>query len=188
MNTTAIEQLKVRTTRRAERERLLDVAYTVVDSPVGELVMAATPRGVVRVAFGGERLDDVLEELALTVSPRILEAPKRLDPARRELERYFEGRLRRFDVDLDWRLISGFQRRVLRATAAIPYGETMSYGEVAADAGNPRAFRAAGTALGRNPLPPFVPCHRVLRSGGALGGYGGGLDKKRFLLRLEGAL
>jgi methylated-DNA-[protein]-cysteine S-methyltransferase len=173
---------------RAEREGLLDVAYATIGSPFGELVVAETGRGVVKISFGHESPDEVVEELASAVSPRVLEAPARLDPVRRELDEYFEGRLHRFTVPLDWQLAHGFQTRVLRATAAIPYGETRSYGEVAEEAGNRRAFRAAGTALGRNPLPLIVPCHRVLRSGGVIGNYGGGPEMKEALLRLEGAL
>jgi methylated-DNA-[protein]-cysteine S-methyltransferase len=173
---------------RAEREGLLDVAYATLDSPFGELVVAETERGVVKISFGQESPEEVVEELAWTVSPRILESPARLDPVRRELHDYFEGRLDRFTVPLDWQLIHGFQTQVLRATAAIPYGETRSYGEVAAEAGNRRAFRAAGTALGRNPLPLIVPCHRVLRAGGVIGNYGGGPEMKEALLKLEGAL
>ena len=173
---------------RAETEGLLDVAYARLDSPFGELLVAETGKGVVRISFGEESPDEVVEELAWTVSPRVLEAPARLDPVRRELDQYFEGRLHDFTVPLDWQLISGFQTKVLRATAAIPYGETRSYGEVAAEAGNRRAFRAAGTALGRNPLPLIVPCHRVLRAGGVIGNYGGGPEMKEALLKLEGAL
>jgi methylated-DNA-[protein]-cysteine S-methyltransferase len=173
---------------RAEREGLLDVAYAEVDTPVGRLLLAATPRGLVRVSFPVETPEQVLEQLAATVSPRILESPARLDDARRELDRYFEGRLRDFDVPLDWQLTRGFYRKVLRATARIPYGKTRSYSQVAKRAGSPRAVRATGTALGSNPLPIIVPCHRVLRTGGALGGYGGGLETKQRLLELEGAL
>ena len=173
---------------RAETEGLLDVAYATLDSPFGELVVAETGKGVVKISFGQESTDEVVEELAWTVSPRVLEAPARLDPVRRELDQYFEGRLHDFTVPLDWQLIGGFQTKVLRATAAIPYGETRSYGEVAAEAGNRRAFRAAGTALGRNPLPLIVPCHRVLRAGGVIGNYGGGPEMKEALLKLEGAL
>lgn len=174
--------------RRADREGLLDVAYTEIDSPVGPLLAAATPRGLVRLTFPVESHETVLEQLASKVSPRILESPARLDDVRRELDRYFEGRLQQFDLPLDWQLTRGFYRKVLRATARIPYGQTRSYSEMANKAGNPRAVRAAGTALGSNPLPIIVPCHRVLRSGGALGGYGGGLDVKQALLELEGAL
>jgi methylated-DNA-[protein]-cysteine S-methyltransferase len=174
--------------RRAEREGLLDVAYAEVDSPVGRLLVATTPRGLVRVSFPIESSEKVLEELAGSVSPRILESPTKLDEARRELERYFEGRLHDFDLPLDWQLTQGFYRKVLRATARIPYGQTRSYKQMAKRAGSPRAVRATGSALGSNPLPIIVPCHRVLRTGGALGGYGGGLETKQALLELEGAL
>jgi methylated-DNA-[protein]-cysteine S-methyltransferase len=176
-------------TGRAEAEGLIDVAYTSVDSPLGPLVVAGTPKGLVRVSyteFRGE--DEVLEELARRVSPRVLEAPARLDPVRRELDEYFEGQRHDFDVPIDWSYLAGFTREVLRATARIGFGEVSSYAGVAAEAGSPRAVRAAGNALGSNPMPVVVPCHRVLRSGGKLGGYTGGLEKKEFLLRLEGAL
>jgi methylated-DNA-[protein]-cysteine S-methyltransferase len=174
---------------RAGDEGLLDVAYAVLDSPVGPLLAAGTKRGLVEIGYGADRqLDRMLERLAARVSPRVLEAPARLDAVRRELEEYFEGRRLRFDLALDWSLTSGFTRRVLRATARVPYGKVSSYREVAARAGNERAVRAAGNALGANPIPIVVPCHRVLRSGGALGGYGGGVERKEFLLRLEGAL
>ena len=176
-------------TARAEAEGLIDVAYTSVDSPLGPLVVAATPKGLVRVSyteFRGE--DEVLEELAARVSPRVLEAPARLDPVRRELDEYFEGRRQDFDVPIDWSYLAGFTREVLRATARIGFGDVSSYAGVAAEAGSPRAVRAAGNALGANPMPVVVPCHRVLRTGGKLGGYTGGLERKEFLLRLEGAL
>jgi methylated-DNA-[protein]-cysteine S-methyltransferase len=174
---------------RAEAEGLLDVAYTSVDSPLGPLVVAATPKGLVRVSyseFRGE--DEVLEELARRVSPRVLEAPARLDPVRRELDEYFEGRRQGFDVPIDWSYLAGFTREVLRATAHIGFGQVSTYAGVAAEAGSPRAVRAAGNALGANPMPVVVPCHRVLRTGGTLGGYTGGIERKEFLLRLEGAL
>ena len=176
-------------TERADEEGLLDVAYTSVDSPLGPLVVAATPQGLVRVSyseFRGE--DEVLEELARRVSPRVLEAPARLDGVRRELDEYFEGRRERFDVPIDWSYLAGFTREVLRATAAIRFGEVSTYAGVAKEAGSPRAVRAAGNALGANPMPVIVPCHRVLRTGGSLGGYTGGLERKEFLLRLEGRL
>lgn len=166
-----------------------DVAYGRVATPVGTLVAALTPRGLVRLAYedfnGG--LDVILDDLSARVSPRILEDEDAVDPVRTELEEYFAGQRRRFDVPLDWSLTSDFQRRVLRATAAIPFGQTRTYAEVAALAGRPGAARAAGTALGRNPMPVIVPCHRILRGGGALGGYTGGLDRKRTLLAVEGA-
>jgi methylated-DNA-[protein]-cysteine S-methyltransferase len=174
---------------RAAAEELLDVAYATVDSPVGPLVVAATPRGLVRVAYTGFGDDAaVLDELARKLSPRILEAPARLDPVRRELDEYFEGRRTGFDVPIDWELTTGFTNAVLRATAQIEFGRTSTYAEVARQAGSPRAVRAAGNALGANPIPVVVPCHRVLRTGGALGGYTGGLERKEFLLRLEGVL
>jgi len=173
---------------RADAEGLVDVAYATFESPLGTGHVAVTDRGIVSVSlptFGAESFVERLSE----VSPRVLEVPRRLDGARRELEQYFEGRRREFDLDLDWRLVrSKFASRVLHATARVPYGATTSYGEVAAEAGNARAFRAAGTALGHNPIPIVVPCHRVLRAGGVLGNYGGGPEMKAFLLRLEGAL
>jgi methylated-DNA-[protein]-cysteine S-methyltransferase len=188
VNSTQGEALGERFIRRAEQEGLLDIAYTEFDSPVGRLLLAATPRGLVRVTFPIEEPETVLEQLAETVSPRILESPAKLDEVRRELDRYFAGKLEDFEVPLDWQLTRGFYRKVLRATARIPYGQTRSYGEMAKKAGSPRAVRATGTALGSNPLPIIVPCHRVLRSGGALGGYGGGLGVKQTLLELEGSL
>jgi methylated-DNA-[protein]-cysteine S-methyltransferase len=181
-------QLKERLVEGAASEGLLDIAYTTADSPFGPLLLAATRRGVVRIGMPTQDDDALLEELAARISPRVLEAPARLDEARRELDLYFEGRLRDFDLPLDWRLSRDFRRRALRAVARIPYGETRSYAQVARRAGNERAVRAAGSACGSNPIPIVVPCHRVLRTGGALGGYGGGLAMKEALLRLEGAL
>jgi methylated-DNA-[protein]-cysteine S-methyltransferase len=171
---------------RAEREGLVDVAYTTVDSPLGELLLAATREGLARVAYPLNDFDTVLEDLARRLSPRVVEAPGRLDDARRELDEYFEGRRREFDLPLDLSVTSGFSRRVLEATAGIGFGEQATYRDVARAAGSEGAVRAAGSALGRNPVPVVVPCHRVLRTGGGLGGYTGGLDKKRFLLDLEG--
>jgi len=175
--------------RRADREGLAEVGYASFDTPLGSALVASTGRGLVRVGLPGERPERVLEEIAAGVSPRILELPQRLDSERRELEEYFEGRRRRFDLRLDWRLTApGFGRRVLDQTARLPYGVTASYGEIAARAGSPRAYRAAGTALGHNPLPIVVPCHRVVLSGGRVGNYGGGPAMKEWLLRLEGAI
>ena len=171
---------------RADREGLIDVAYATVDAPVGELLVAGTSRGLVRIAFGGIPHDKILVELSEDVSPRVMEAPGRLDAIRRQLDEYFEGRRKQFDVPLDWRLSHGFGRRVLRHTARIPYGEVSTYKSMAAAAGSPRGARAAGNALGSNPIPIVVPCHRVLHSGGGIGGYGGGLDRKALLLELEG--
>jgi methylated-DNA-[protein]-cysteine S-methyltransferase len=173
----------------ASEEGLLDVAYATLDTPLGTALVAATPRGVVRLALPNEELDRVIEQLAADLSPRVLEYPARLDEARRELEEYFEGRRDQFELPLDWSLSHpGFYRRVLRATSRVPLGEVITYGDAAARAGNPRAFRAAGTALGSNPIPIVVPCHRVIRAGGELGNYGGGPEMKRFLLELEGAV
>jgi methylated-DNA-[protein]-cysteine S-methyltransferase len=176
-----------RLSERAAAEGIADVSYTPVDSPFGTLLAAATTRGLVRVAFPEEDVDSVLERLARRLSPRIVEAHAPLDPLRRELDEYFAGRRHEFDLPLDWSLIGPFGRRVLRVTSEIPYGGVLSYAEVATEAGSPRGSRAAGNALGSNPMPIVIPCHRVLRSGGNLGGYGGGLERKRWLLDLEGA-
>jgi methylated-DNA-[protein]-cysteine S-methyltransferase len=173
---------------RAAEEGLLDVAYTSMDSPFGTLLLAQTARGLVRVGLPNQDSDTLLVDLADRVSPRVLEAPAELDPVRRELDLYFAGKLDRFDLPLDWRLSGGFRQRVLRAINRIPYGQTRSYTEMARKAGNERAVRAAGSACGSNPIPLVVPCHRVLRTGGALGGYGGGLPMKQALLELEGVL
>ncbi len=160
-----------------------------MDTPVGDALVAATGRGLVSVGLPNRELDDFLAEIAAGISPRIVEAPAALDEVRRELDQYFTGGRREFDVDLDWQLVpGGFYRKVLRATAKLPFGITATYGEIAGRAGNPRAHRAAGTALGANPLPIVVPCHRIVRSGGDPGNYGGGPGMKRWLLRLEGAL
>ena len=173
----------------ADAEREAEVGYATVETPLGLAMLAATRRGLVRVGLPNESLEEFLDELAADLSPRILELPNRLDLARRELSEYFEGRRSEFDLRLDWSLAgSGFSRRVLRETAKLPYGATSTYGELAARAGNPRAYRAAGTALGHNPLPLVVPCHRVLRAGGVIGNYGGGPWMKEYLLRLEGAI
>ena len=174
--------------RRAADAGLLDLAYAEIDSPLGPLLAVSTPAGLVHLGYPNRPRDAQLEQLAERISPRIVEAPGRLDEVRRELDEYFAGRRHDFGLALDWQLTAGFVRAVLERTAAIPFGETRTYGEVAAAAGSPRAFRAAGRALGANPIPIVVPCHRVLRSGGALGGYGGGLDVKRELLTLEGVL
>ena len=170
----------------AAAAQLLDIAYGELDSPVGRLLLAATPAGLVRLAYldAGDE-EAILADLAARVSPRMLAAPRKLDGARRELDEYFAGRRRRFELALDWRLVGAFARRVLSATIAIPYGSVSTYLEVAGAAGSPRGSRAAGNALGSNPLPIVIPCHRVLRSGGALGGYTGGLDRKRALLAIE---
>jgi len=165
---------------------LLDVAYATLDSPVGTLLVATTPRGLVRIAYlDRDDEESVLRQLARKVSPRVLASRRRLDTTRRELDQYFEGTRRGFDLPLDWRLTHGFGRRVLQATARIPYGEVSNYKQVATAAGSPRGSRAAGNALGSNPMPIVVPCHRVLHAGGGLGGYTGGVDRKRYLLGVE---
>jgi methylated-DNA-[protein]-cysteine S-methyltransferase len=175
---------------RADSEGLADVAYATFDSPLGPGLIAATERGVVRIALPNSRPDEAIDSIAQELSPRVLELPARLDSERRQLDEYFAGRRREFGFELDWRLVApGFYRRVLRATSRrLPFGTTASYGDVAAWAGNPRAYRAAGTALATNPIPLVIPCHRVLRAGGDIGQYGGGPEMKEFLLRLEGAI
>jgi methylated-DNA-[protein]-cysteine S-methyltransferase len=177
-----------RFSERAAAEGLAEISYAALDSPFGALLAAATTSGLVRLAFPEEGIDPVLEGLAQRLSPRIVEAGKGLEPVRRELDDYFSGRRRDFELALDWSLIGPFGQKVLHATAAIPYGAMLTYTEVAAIAGSPRGSRAAGNALGSNPIPIVIPCHRVLRTGGGLGGYAGGLERKRFLLELEGAL
>lgn len=165
-----------------------DIAVRTVASPVGDLLLAATPAGLVRVAFAAEDHDAVLEELGRRVSPRIVDSPTRLDAAAREIDEYFDQRRTRFDVPLDRRLSAGFRLEVLMHLSEVPFGRTESYTQVAAALGKPRAVRAVGTACATNPIPVVVPCHRVLRSDGALGGYLGGLEAKTVLLALEGAL
>ena len=178
-----------RLAQRAAEDDLIDVAYATYESPVGTGAVAATRRGVVAIGLPNRPLEDLLAQLARRISPRVLELPARLDDARRELDEYFSGARREFDLSLDWRLVApGFGRRVLRATAKLPFGVTSTYAQIAAEAGSPRAHRAAGSALGRNPIPLVVPCHRVLRSGGQIGHYGGGPELKEYLLRLERAI
>ncbi len=180
-------ELHARLAATAHREGILDIAYRVVDSPVGALLLAATELGLVRVAFAVEGHDSVLQSLADKVSPRILHSPGRLDPIARELDEYFAGGRRAFDVPLDWQLSAGFRSTVLHHLPDIGYGHTASYAAVATLAGNPKAVRAVGSACATNPLPVVVPCHRVVRSDGAMGGYLGGVDAKRTLLTLEHA-
>jgi methylated-DNA-[protein]-cysteine S-methyltransferase len=172
---------------RAAAAGLLDIAYTTFDSPAGKLLLAATPRGLVRLAYIDEagQEDEVLEQLAARVSPRVLASARRLDQPRRELDQYFSGARTGFALPLDWRLTRGFGRRVLKVTARIPFGSVSTYKDVAAQAGSPRGSRAAGNALGANPIPIIVPCHRVLHTTGGLGGYTGGLERKRLLLGIE---
>jgi methylated-DNA-[protein]-cysteine S-methyltransferase len=182
----ALHALNAEVRRAAARRDLIDVAFAEVDSPVGELFVAATPQGVVALSWDRDLL---LEQLAAKVSPRVLEHPKRLDAARRQLDDYFAHKRTAFDLPIDWALTSGFRREVLRALVQVPYGEVVSYLGLATRVGNPKASRAVGSAMATNPIPLIVPCHRVLQTGGGLGGYSGrnGLVTKRFLLDLEGA-
>lgn len=182
----ALETLHARLASDADADGLLDVAYRTLDSPVGVLLLAATGAGLVRVAFDREGHETVLQQLADTISPRVLRAPGRLDAPARELDEYFAGHRRAFDLTLDLRLARGaFRRAVLGRLPAIAYGATASYAALAALAGSPRASRAVGTACATNPLPVVVPCHRVVRSDGAIGDYLGGSQAKRLLLALE---
>ncbi|MBI9116062.1 methylated-DNA--[protein]-cysteine S-methyltransferase [Sanguibacter suaedae] len=178
-------RLRERLARDAQAQGVLDVAYRTVDTPVGELLVAATEAGVVRLAFAIEGFDSVLDTLARRVSPRVLRAPARLDRLVVELEEYLAGRRLAFDVPVDLRLTSGFRRQVVTRLPEIPYGSTASYAAVARSAGSPRAVRAVGTACATNPLPLVMPCHRVVRSDGAAGRYVGGPEAKVWLLGLE---
>ena len=182
-----ITRLHARLAAAADRDDVLDVAYRTVGSPVGSLLIAATPAGLVRVAFSSEGHDAVLQQLSERISSRLLRAPKRLDAVARQLDEYFSGRRRTFDVPLDWQLSKGFRRVVLSHLAVdVGYGTTASYGTLARLSGSPKAVRAVGTTCATNPIPVVVPCHRVVRSDGALGGYRGGPAAKRTLLELEG--
>ncbi len=178
--------LAARIPEAAGRRGLLDVAYSFVDSPMGRLLAVVTRSGLVMLAYPDESVDERLAVVTRAVSPRILESPPATDRVRRELDRYFEGRLRRFRVPVYLSLTKGFSRRILEETAQVPFGSVTTYGKLASKAGSPRAARAAGNALGSNPVPIIVPCHRVIHASGELGGYTGGLDRKRMLLRLEG--
>lgn len=180
-----LKKLHARLAAEAGERGLLEIAYRTIDTPLGPLLLAATQIGLVRVAFQREGFDAVLESLSAKLSPRILEAPRRLDTAAFELDEYFDGTRRAFDLPLDYAMSSGFRRNVQRYLPHIGYGHTQSYKEVAALVGNPKAIRAVGTACATNPLPVVVPCHRVLRTDGTLGGYAGGLEAKTLLLDLE---
>jgi methylated-DNA-[protein]-cysteine S-methyltransferase len=180
-------RLHDRLVREAQTAGLLDVAYRTIDSPVGQLLLAATAKGLVRVAYRCEGHEQVLERLARDLSPRILHAPARLDAAAKEIDEYFAGRRQQFDLPVDLSLARGFRRLVLTRLRAIGYGQTESYAAIAAAAGNPKAVRAVGTACATNPVPVVVPCHRVVRSDGSIGQYVGGIDAKRALLMMEGA-
>jgi methylated-DNA-[protein]-cysteine S-methyltransferase len=180
---TVTPELDARFRAAALADGLVDVRFDTFDSPLGPLHVAATERGLCRISYFGEAWE---EQLAHVFGVRVLRSP--LDEVRRELDEYFEGRRQEFDLSLDWSLTHGFFRKVLRHTAQIGYGSVGTYAEMARKAGSPRAVRAAGNALGANPIPIVVPCHRVLRTGGALGGYGGGVERKEFLLRHEGVI
>jgi methylated-DNA-[protein]-cysteine S-methyltransferase len=182
-----LQALHARLTAAAQRDGVLDIAYRTVDSPVGSLLLAATEQGLVRVAYASENHDAVLANLAERISPRVLRSADRMDLAVRELDEYFAGRRRDFDLPLDWRLATGFRRTVLSSLATgVGYGSTASYAAVAQLAGSPKAVRAVGTACATNPLPVVVPCHRVVRTDGGIGGYLGGVEAKQTLLALEG--
>ena len=178
-------RLRARLAAEAQHEELLDIAYRTIDTPVGPLLLAATEKGLVRVAYQREGFESVLAELATRISPRVLAAPGRLDPVAAELEEYFAGTRHMFDLALDHALSSGFRQRVQQHLPQIGYGHTQTYKQVAELVGNPNAVRAVGTACATNPLPVVVPCHRVLRTDGSLGGYIGGLAAKTALLDLE---
>ena len=181
----AVDRLRATLIRRAQEQDLLDVAYRAVDTPVGRLLVAATPLGLVRVAYAREDHDAVLTALAERISPRVLLAPAKLDDAARQLDDYFTGRRHGFDLPLDLRLARGFRRSVLEHLPGIGYGRTVSYADLAAEVGSPRAVRAVGTACATNPLPLVLPCHRVVRRDGTPGRYVGGPEVKRRLLDLE---
>jgi methylated-DNA-[protein]-cysteine S-methyltransferase len=167
---------------------LLDVAYDVLpDTPVGPLLVGVTDRGVCRISFDSEP-EHQLEDLARIFGPRVLRSPKPIEQLRRELDEYFEGRRQRFDIETDVRGMPTYNLKVLAELARVEYGRTTTYGALAALTGNPRAARAVGTVMNRNPIPIVLPCHRVIGASGSLTGYGGGLDRKEHLLRLEGAI
>jgi len=187
VSTEALASLHARLEDAAAGAGILDVAYATVPSPLGDLLLAATERGLVRVAFAGEDHDAVLQALAERIGPRILSSPRRLENAARQLDEYFSGHRRRFDLPLDRSLSKGFRLTVLEHLSEIGFGRTESYAQVARLVGNPNAVRAVGSACATNPLPVVVPCHRVLRTDGSLGGYLGGLEAKTTLLALEAA-
>jgi methylated-DNA-[protein]-cysteine S-methyltransferase len=180
------EALTERVRSAAIAEGLVDVAWAITDSPVGPLVLATTPAGLIRISFDGDM--GMLDDLAAQVSPRVLEAPAQLDDVRRQLDEYFAGTRRVFDLSIDRSLSSPFYRRVLEALFDVPYGQTVHYVDLARVAGSPSATRAVGTAMRTNPIPIIQPCHRVLPADGTLGNYAGGVDRKQALLALEGAV
>jgi methylated-DNA-[protein]-cysteine S-methyltransferase len=171
----------------AAAEGLLDVAYELHDTPVGRLLVAVTDHGLCEISYDAD-LDAEAERLARAFGARVLRSPRPTDEARRQLDEYFAGRRREFELEVDLRPAREFGRAVLEELARVPYGELTTYGALAARAGRPRAARAVGTVMNRNPVPIVLPCHRVIGSTGSLVGYGGGLERKRTLLELEGAL
>lgn len=181
------QELDLRFRDAAAREQLLDVAYDLVDTPVGALLVAVTERGLCRISYDADP-ELELDRLARSFGVRVLRSARPIDAARRQLDEYFDGTRQRFDLAVDIELLADFNRRVLRELARVPYGEVVTYGELAARAARPRAARAVGTVMNRNPLPIVLPCHRVVGANGKLVGYAGGLDRKETLLRLEGAL
>lgn len=183
----AMHRLHALLAGRSEAAGLLDVAYRTLDTPVGRLLLAATPEGLVKVAYQSQDHDAVLAELAARVSPRVLHAPARLDAAARQLDEYFTAHRQRFDLPVDLQLAHGFRRTVLQHLVRVPYGDTISYAHLAARTGNTKAVRATGTACATNPLPLVIPCHRVVRSDGTAGAYVGGAATKQTLLHLEHA-
>lgn len=185
MRTDELGRLHAGLVERAAEADLLDVAYRTIDSAVGRLLLAATEDGVVRVAFAVEDHDRVLADLAARVSPRVLEAPRRLDALAAALDGYLAGSSRTVDVPVDLRLLGGYRREVVESLPGIGYGRTATYAELAESTGRPRAVRAVGGACANNPVPLVLPCHRVVRSDGSEGGYRGGVEAKRLLLQLE---
>jgi methylated-DNA-[protein]-cysteine S-methyltransferase len=186
--TTVSPELDRRFREAAARESLLDVAYDFLDTPIGTLLVAATDRGLCRISYDPQPEQEELERLARTFGVRVLRSPAPFEPARHQLDEYFEGHRQQFELTLDLAQLADFNRRVLHELARVPYGEVVTYGELASRAARPRAARAVGMVMNRNPLPIVLPCHRVIGANGKLVGYGGGLDRKEKLLRLEGAL
>jgi len=184
---TTVDEATAAFLKRADQEGLIDVAYARIDTPVGPLVGAATDAGLVRVALSAD--EPIVEELSAAISPRVLESPAKLDSIRRQLDEYFAGRRTTFSLQIDWQLSHGFRQMVLQTLfSQVRFGQVVSYAELAQRVGNPKASRAVGSAMATNPVPIVVPCHRVLRSGGSIGNYGGGVEMKRQLLTHEGAL
>ena len=184
---TSVDEATAAFLRRADKEGLIDVAYAKVDTPMGPMRVAATDEGLVRVALTAN--DPMVEELASTISPRVMEVPGKLDDVRRQLDEYFDGTRTTFSLQIDWQLSHGFRQMVLQTLfRQVHFGEVVTYGELAERVGNPKASRAVGSAMATNPVPIVVPCHRVLRSGGSIGNYGGGVEMKRRLLTMEGSL